>query len=48
MCVNYTDFNSITQRITSGYRALIKSSTRRQIVSFFASLIVIQDITRLR
>jgi hypothetical protein len=39
---------SIAQRITSGYRALIKSSTQRRAVYSSASLIVIQDITRLR
>jgi hypothetical protein len=39
---------SIAQRITSGYRALIKSSTRWQVVYSSASLIIIQDITRLR
>jgi hypothetical protein len=39
---------SIAQRITSGFRALIKSSTRQRIVYSSASLIAIQDITRLR
>jgi hypothetical protein len=35
---------STAQRITLGYRALIKSSTRRRVVYSSASLIVIQDI----
>jgi hypothetical protein len=38
---------SIARRITSGYRASIKSSTQRRVVYSSASLIVIQDITRL-
>jgi hypothetical protein len=39
---------STARRITSGYRALIKSWTRRRVVYSSASLIAIQDITRLR
>jgi hypothetical protein len=47
MCVDYTDLNKHCQRITSGYRALIKLSTRRRVVYSSISLIVIQDITKL-
>jgi hypothetical protein len=32
MCVDYTDLNKHYPKITSGYRALIKSSTRRRVV----------------
>jgi hypothetical protein len=48
MCVDYTDLNKHCRRITLGYRALIKSSTRRRVVFCSASSIITQDITRLR
>jgi hypothetical protein len=47
-CVLTTPIStSIAQKITSGYHALIKSSTRRRVAYSFISFIVIQDITRL-
>jgi hypothetical protein len=48
MCVDYTDLNKHCQRITSGYRALIKLLTRQWVVYSSASLIAIRGITRLR